>query len=706
MNYIEYREEENIAIIAINNPPVNAMSIGVPGTVIEQLDNCFENEDIEAIVLTGAGSGTIAGADIREHGRQWPVKEAKLSDLVTFLDNASKPVVAFLQGPTLGGGLEIAMACHYRVLTSNAIVGQPEVNLGIPPGCGGTQRLPRLVGVDSALDMILTGKPIKAERALELGLADSVVNTSDNDTTNSATIDQVISFAKAQIGKPLPVTSDHEATLKDQSLLENTRSAIERKKRAKMAQLSIVDCLEAAAQLPFSQGKVIERNHYERCVVSDDAKALRHVFFAERASRSVPGVSKDLQPKNTGQVAIIGAGTMGGGIAMCFADAGIPVTVIDLNAEALDRGISTIRKNYSISQQRGKLSEEAMQQRLSLINASTNIEDAKNADIVIEAIFENMDVKKQLFSTLDSLCDETTILASNTSYLDINEIATAAPLHKGKVMGMHFFSPANRMKLLEVVRTKELSDENLLSGIKLGRRLKKLPIVAGVCHGFIANRMFECYLREANFLIEEGALPQQVDKALTDFGFPMGPFAVADLAGLDIGAAKRKANAHKRDPNKRYSIVADDLCEKGWFGLKTGRGFYQYNDGDRKPQPSAETEQIILAASEQLGITRRSISDEEIIARCLYTVVNQGAQILEEGIALRASDMDLVWINGYGFPRWKGGPMHWADQIGLTKLLSTIQDYQQQHDFWEPAPLLEELANENRSFSQFDQGVK
>jgi 3-hydroxyacyl-CoA dehydrogenase len=700
MSLVKLEQHATVAVIVIDYPPVNAMGVGVPRGIVEYIEQANGDAGTDAIVLVGGGRGIIAGADIRRQGEPWPDGEPSLRDAITACEASQKPVVACLRGATLGGGLELVMACNYRLATEAAQVGQPEVKLGIPPGAGGTQRLPRLAGVDAALDMILDGDPIDARRAADLNIVDAIAPQD--------AIAFAVEFAadKARNADRHPRARDGSAAPADPQLFDKARTRVARRARGQRAPLACIECVEAAVNLPFDEGIALERRLFDECVSSPQAAAMRHLFFAERAARKLPGVHKDTARHSIARAAVIGAGTMGGGIAMCFADAGMPVTLVDKDDAVLASGMQRVQSNYQRSVKSGRLSEADVAQRLQCIVPSTELEALSDTDIVIEAVFEEMALKQQIFRKLDGICKTGAVLATNTSYLDVNAIAATVPDRIDNVLGLHFFSPANIMRLLEVVRGTGTSPETLASAMDLAQKLGKLPVVAGVCHGFIGNRMLEQYRREADFLLEEGALPQQVDKALTGFGLAMGPFAVADLAGLDIGWRKRRANEHLRDPQRRYSALADQLCERGRFGQKTGSGYYRYADGERTPIPDPEVEQLIVAASAEANISRREIDDEEIVQRCMYPLVNEGARILDEGIALRASDIDLVYVNGYGFPAWRGGPMFWAEEVGLDEVLAAIRGFAAVHDFWEPALLLEKLVAEQRGFVDLDAGAK
>ena len=693
MSLVNYQVDGNVAVITVDNPPVNAVSMGVPRGVIDHLKSANQDSAVAAVVLCGAGRGFIAGADIKEFGTSYPDGEPNLVDMIMALEASAKPVVAAIHGNALGGGLETAMGCAYRVAVPGANLGQPEVKLGLPPGAGGTQRLPRLVGMPKALDMIVGGAPIKASEGFEHGLIDRLC---EGDLVADA-----VTYAREQVASKSshPVVGQLAITLDDDNIFDTYRKSIARRAGGRQAPYDCIDCLQAAAELPFAQGLARESEIFYAAMASVESNAMRHVFFAERQAAKIPDVPKDVTPAEIQSAAVMGAGTMGGGIAMNFANAGIPVILLDQGQEFLDRGMATIEKNYAATVRKGRLSQEAMDRCLSLITPTLDVEDVKDADMVIEAVFEEMDIKKEVFQRFDAICKPGTILASNTSYLDVNELAamTQRPQH---VLGTHFFSPANVMRLLEIVRTDSVDHQTLATVMGLARRMRKVAVVSGVCKGFIGNRMLEGYFREAAFLIEEGALPQDVDRVMVEFGMAMGPFAVSDLAGNDIGWRKRKAEAHVRDNAVRYSCIADQLCELGRFGQKTQAGYYRYEEGSRAPIPDPEVEALIVQASAAASIERRSIDDQEILERCLYPLVNEGAKILEEGIAARASDIDTVYVNGYGFPDYRGGPMFYADSVGLDAVNAAVERYQQQHgDIWRPAQLLTRLANTGSTFN-------
>ncbi len=693
MSLVEYEVRGAIGVIAVNNPPVNALSIGVPRQIIESLAAGNADTRVTAFVLCGKGRGFVAGADIREFGKPRPEGEPDLRDTIAAIEASPKPVVAAIHGNALGGGLELAMGCHYRVAAADASLGQPEVKLGIPPGAGGTQRLPRLIGFEKALDMIVDGTPIRASEGHGLGLIDEIVHGdlgagAAHFAEHAAAARSVHPRARESAAKP-----------KDPMLFERKRESIARRAGARRAPYACIDCVEAAA-LPFHEGIARERAIFEECVASSEAAAMRHVFFAERAAGRVPGLEKDAA-RAIETAAVIGGGTMGRGIAIAFADTNIPILLMDADEDALQRAQAAVARSYAAAVAKGRLGQAEADRRAGLISYTLRPEDAGDADLVIEAVFEDLPLKKKTFRRLDGLCKPDAILASNTSYLDIDAMA-AETGRPERVLGMHFFSPANVMRLLEVVRTATCSDETLATVMALAKRLRKVAVVSGVCDGFIANRMAVGYRREAWFLLEEGALPHQVDRVMTEFGMAMGPFAASDLAGLDIGWRKRKADEATRDKTLRYSPVADRLCEAGRFGQKTGAGFYRYQAGSRAPQRDEAVERLIAALSRELGIERRSIDDAEILARCLLPIINEGARILEEGIALRASDIDIAWVAGMGFPDYRGGPMFHADTMGPADVYDAVRRHHEQTGDvrWQPAARLRDLAEGGGRFGE------
>ena len=696
MSIVDFQKQGSIGVITLNNPPVNALSVnkGVVQGILDALKEGDHDHHIRAFVIIGGGRNFSGGADISEFGKPYDPGKATLPDALAYMDTVTKPIVAAISGPTMGGGLELALGCHYRIALTGAQIALPEVKLGILPGAGGTQRSPRLMGVAKALDLMVAGDPISSEQAKEAGLVDEVVSGD----LRAAAISYANRLLKENQGARR--ASQLVASIDDpQAFFAAARERIGKTWRGYPAPLAIVTCVEAAVSLPFAKGVTLERQEFQKLVKSDESRALRHLFFAERQVSKIPDVPDDTATREIKSAALIGAGTMGGGIAMNFANAGIPVKMLELNQAALDKGLGIVRKNYAATVSKGRLTQDAMDKRMSLFKGVTRYEDIKDVDIVIEAVFEDMAVKKQVFAELDKVCKPGAILASNTSTLDVNEIA-AVTSRPQDVLGLHFFSPANVMKLLEVVRARKTSKDVLATALKLSKSIKKVGVVAGVCDGFIGNRMLHGYFREAGFLLEEGALPQQVDKVIEDFGFAMGPFRVGDLAGLDVGWYIRKRQAATRPAHLRYSKVADQVCELGRFGQKTGAGWYRYEAGNRNPIPDPIVEDLIVKASKEAGIKRRQITNQEILERCIYALVNEGAEILEEGIALRASDIDVVYVHGYGFPRYRGGPMFYADMVGLDKVLESVKRFHAAHgEYWKPAPLLERLATEGKKFN-------
>jgi len=688
---LHYAVRDGIAVLTLNNPPVNGLSNALRTALMDSLKKAQADPAVQAVVITGSAKAFSGGADIREFNK--PRVKPDLPDVNDQQDAMTKPLVAAIGGFALGGGLELALGCHYRVAAPRAQLGLPEVKLGILPGSGGTQRLPRLVPMAQAVEMMTTGNPIPAEKAKQLGLIDEVAQ--------GDLLDSALAFAKTIIGKPFRRVRDLKARLDGdpQAFFSKAREDIKKASRGYPAPLVILGCAEASLK-PFDEGRKSEREGFTKLVDSPESKALRHMFFAERQTAKIPDVPEDTPVREIRKAAVIGAGTMGGGIAMSFANAGIPVTLVDTTQDALIKGLSRIKGNYAATVSKGRLAQSDMDKRVGLIQGTINLGQAADADIVIEAVFERMDVKKDMFRKLDGIVKQGAILATNTSTLDVDEIA-AATTRPQEVIGTHFFSPANVMRLLEVVRGKKTDKGVLATTMKLGKHLKKVPVVAGVCDGFIGNRMLEKYGQQTLFLIDEGASPQQVDNALRRFGMAMGPFTMYDMAGNDIGWEVRKRRYRER-PDFVYSKFADRICELGRFGQKTGKGFYKYEAGDRKPVPDPEVDQIIEKHRAEIGVKPRQIPDDEIVERCIYALVNEGAHILEEGIALRASDIDMVYLTGYGFPPYRGGPMFYADTVGLDKVLASIQRFQKGYkgDQWKPAPLLVKLAKEGRRFNE------
>ena len=689
----EYQVSGNIAVITMNNPPVNGLGHSTRSAIVESMQLALNDDAVKAIVITGAGKAFSGGADIKEFNSPKAFAEPSLHTVINVLENASKPVIAAIHSVCMGGGLELALGCHYRVATAGAQIALPEVKLGILPGAGGTQRLPRVLGLEMALNMIVSGTPVASEKLAGTALFNELIA---GDLMQGA-----IAFAnKIADVRPLPRVRDIKIDYPNhEAFLQFSRNTVRAMSGPFPAPLKCVEAVAAAVTKKFDDGLKIERDLFLELVQSTESKALRHAFFGERAASKLPDVPEDTPTRPIKAVAVIGGGTMGGGIAMNFANAGIPVQILEMKQEALDKGLATIRKNYENTFKKGKLTQEKFDQRVGLITGTLSYEAIADADIVIEAVFEEMGVKEQVFKKLDEVMKPGAILASNTSTLDVDVIASFTKRPED-VVGTHFFSPANVMKLLEIVRGKKTAKDVLATVLALSKKIKKTGVVSGVCDGFIGNRMIEQYSRQAGFLLEEGCTPEQVDKAVEKLGFAMGPFRMGDLAGNDIGWYIRKRRYIDK-PHVTYSKTADLLCELGRFGQKTGAGWYDYKPGDRKPYPSQLVNDMIIKHSADLGIERRKISDQEITERLIYALVNEGAHILEEGIATRASDIDMVYLTGYGFPLHRGGPMFYADTVGLTNVILAMNKYAKgRHgDAWKPAPFMVKLAAEGKGFN-------
>lgn len=687
---VTYSTRGAIGVIKVNNPPVNALCQSVRAGLKESVEALLGDDKVEAIVLACEGRTFIAGADINEFATG--MGEPGLVPVIGAMETAAKPIVAAIHGTALGGGLEVALGCHYRVALPTALVGLPEVHLGLLPGAGGTQRLPRLVGARTALDMIVGGGHVPAANARELGIIDDIV---EGDLLEAA-----IAYAENLVagGRGPRAIRDLEPEAVDSSVFDNYAAGIARKQRGFLAPFHIIKAIQAAFELPFDQGMAREQELFDELMASSEAKAQQHIFFAEREVAKVPGLPRDTPVRNIKTGAVIGAGTMGGGIAMNFANAGVPVKLLDMSRENLDKGLAVIRGNYENTAKKGRISQADVEQRMGLIEPVLSYADIRDVDIVIEAVFENMDIKKEVFKTLDATCKPGAILATNTSTLDVDEIASVTGRPQD-VIGMHFFSPANVMRLLENVRGEKTADEVINTVMKFSKTLGKIGALVGVCDGFVGNRMLHARTRESAFLVEEGATPEQVDKVLYDYGFPMGPFTMADMAGLDVGYKVRQERRKAGKTEKRDSVWIDKIVEMGRHGQKTGAGIYKYEDG-RTAIPDPEIAALIARCAKDAGIEQRQVSDQEILERCLYPMINEGALILEEGIAARPLDIDIIWINGYGFPAYKGGPMFWADQIGLDNIVEAYRKYAKQfgQHYWQPAPLLEKLAREGKGF--------
>jgi len=702
---VQLTKDNDIAVITVNNPPVNALSPGVPEGISDAIEQIANDPSVKAAVLIGAGKTFVAGADIKEFGKITSGKTQRGVAFVPMLrrmEDSPKPVVMAIHGQAFGGGLELAMAGHYRVAAPSAVVGQPEVKLGLIPGAAGTQRLPRLAGVAKAVEMCADGNPIKAKEALSLGIVDRLI---EGDLLQGA-----VAFAREVAGKPAPKTRERNEKLgtpeQNAPVFAAARDAARKKARGLMAPQAAIDAVEAATKLGFDEGVEAERKLFTECLFSDQSKAMIHVFFGEREVAKVPDVPKETPVIPVNSAAVIGAGTMGGGIAMNFANAGIPVLLKETDQAALDRGVNTIRKNYDNSVKKGRFTQQQMDERMALIKPTLTYDGFEKADMIVEAVFEGMALKKQVFGELDRICKKGAVLASNTSTLSIDEIASATSRPES-VIGTHFFSPANVMRVLEIVRGKASSKEVIATCMQLSKKLGKVGVLVGNCRGFVGNRMFGPYRREAQFMAEEGASVEAIDKAMYDFGLAMGPMAVGDLAGLDVGWRIRKEFKHLEKPGVRQPLAEDRLCEMGRYGQKTGAGWYKY-DENRRAIPDPVVEENVRKWAAEAGIRQHPISKEEIVDRLLYALVNEGARILEEGYALRAVDIDIIYLNGYGFPAHRGGPMWYADTVGLKKVYDRISEFHQQHgELWEPAPLLKRLAEEDRGFASYikDPGV-
>ncbi|WP_439372994.1 3-hydroxyacyl-CoA dehydrogenase NAD-binding domain-containing protein [Bradyrhizobium sp. DASA03120] len=685
---VKLERHDEVGIVTVNSPPVNALSAAVRGGILECIKAAIADPAIKGIVLTCGGRTFIAGADITEFGK--PPKPPALNDVLAEIEHSPKPVVAAIHGTALGGGLEVALACHFRVAVKEAKLGLPEVKLGLLPGAGGTQRLPRAVGPELAVKMIVGGDPIGAAEALENGLIEEII---EGPASGGEAFVRKVIAEKRPLRRLRDDDSKIAAAKADRSIFTNAVAAMTKKSRGLEAPFAAADAVGYAIDLPFDEGLKKEREGFLKLVASDQSKAQRYAFFAEREAAKIAGVPEGTKPRPVNRVAILGAGTMGGGIAMSFANAGVPVTLIETGEEQLRRGMGIMQKNWEATAARGGIPADAPAKRMALINGVVGIENVGDADLVIEAVFETMAVKKEVFGKLDQYAKPGAVLASNTSYLDIDDIAKSTKRPQD-VLGMHFFSPANVMKLCEIVRADKTAPDALVTAVAIARKIAKVPVVVGVCDGFVGNRMLAQRGKQSEKLLFEGALPQQVDAVVTKFGMPMGPFAMGDLAGLDIGWRSRKDRGIK-------SEIADALCEAGRFGQKTGKGYYKYEAGSRAPLPDPEVEKLIDETLLRLGRKKRVVSDEEILERMMYPMINEGAKILEEGIAARPSDIDVVWLYGYGWPIYRGGPMFWADTVGLKHIADRLSFYAKETNdpSLEPAPLLKKLAAEGKTFA-------
>ena len=691
-----YETRGAIAIITMDNPPVNGLAYDLRVAIVDGIDQAAKNPAISAIVLTGKGNAFSGGADIREFNSPKVTAEPNLVSVIRAVEDSEKPVIAAINGICMGGGFELALGCHFRVATANASIALPEIKLGLIPGAGGTQRLPRLIGLEAALNLCVSGNPVVASRFKGTPLFDVLV---EGDALEAA-----LDLAAKIIAEKTPIRKVRDLRVKHanpQAFVQFARNMVRGLAGPYPAPMRCIDAVANSLTMKYDEGQAAESAIFRELMMGPVSRAMRHAFVAERAASKIPDVPESTPVRTIKSVAVIGAGTMGGGISMNFLNAGIPVIILEMKQEALDRGLATIAKNYEATVKKGRLKPEDMQKRLALLTSTLSYDDIAQADLVIEAVFEDIGVKEAVFTKLDQVMKHDAILASNTSTLDVDAIA-AFTKRPQSVVGLHFFSPANVMKLLEVVRGKETGKDVMATVMKLAKTIKKTAVVSGVCDGFIGNRMLEQYLRQAMFLLDEGASPQQVDKALEKFGMAMGPFRMSDMAGLDIGWAIRKRK-YKETPNAIYSHIADRVCELGRFGQKTGAGFYAYKPGKRDALPDPIIEKLIADYRTEKGITPRAISDEEIVQRCIYALTNEGAHILEEGIAQRASDIDIVYLTGYGFPYYRGGPMAYADQIGLANVVRSMNKFAQNPHadpgFWQPAQALRKLAADGKSFS-------
>jgi 3-hydroxyacyl-CoA dehydrogenase len=696
----DYKVHGDVAVISLNNPPVNGLGLSTRQAIADGVNKAVADAAVKAIVVTGQGKAFSGGADIREFGSPKAIQEPNLLSVISLIENCSKPVVAAIHSVAMGGGLELALGCHYRIAAPGASIALPEVKIGLIPGAGGTQRLPRVLGVEAALNMIVSGEAIKSEMLAMLPgqkLFDQMAASPES------LMDEALAFARSMADvRPLPRVRDLPCKHpQGDAYFQFTRNMVKGMAKNYPAPPKCVDAVQAATKKKFDDGMVFEREIFINLMWTPECRALRHLFTSQRAASKIPDVPETTPTRDIKQVAVIGAGTMGGGITMNFLNAGIPVKMLETKQEALDRGVATIKKNYEAQVKKGKLKEDKYAQRMALLTTTLSYDDIKDADMVIEAVFEEMGVKEAVFKQLDKVMKPGAILASNTSTLDVNQIANFTKRPQD-VVGMHFFSPANVMKLLEVVRGAATAKDVLATVMAVAKKIKKTAVVSGVCDGFIGNRMIEQYGRQGGFLLEEGCTPQQVDKAIEKFGFAMGPFRMGDLAGNDIGWAIRKRR-YQEKPNMKYSKTADLLCEMGRFGQKTGAGWYDYQTGKRDAIPNKEVEAMIVKHRADLGITPRKISDEEIVQRLVFSLVNEAAHILEEGIASKASDIDMVYITGYGFPIYRGGPMLYADQVGLFNVVQAMNRFAtnplDDAEFWKPAPLLAKLAAEGKTFN-------
>ena len=688
---------DDIALVIISNPPVNAINQKVRSGLMTAFQTVDQDNNVRAVVLKCAGRTFMAGADIKEFDE--PIAEPGYHEVFRVIESCSKPVIAAMHGTALGAGLEAALACHYRCAVENARMGLPEVSLGIIPGAGGSQRLPRLIGAKEALEFILGGVTVSATEAYKIGILDRVIK----EDLMEGTLEYIGSLLADGVGPRKVSEMLVDKSGYGEEFLVDARKLSARRLRGQNAPNLVIEAINNAVNLPFEEGIRKEKIIGDKALVSKEAKALRNIFFSEREIGKIPGISSDTKRIQINNVAILGSGTMGGGIAMNFANAGIPAVILDVSEAVLQRGIAVVRENYENTVKRGRLSKSDMVDRMELISGTTDYNAIAESDLVIEAVFEDIDLKKKVFKKIDGICKPEAIIATNTSTLNINQIA-AVTKRPEKIIGLHFFSPANVMKLLEIVRAEKTSPEVLATAIDTAKRIKKIGVVAGVCFGFIGNRMMaEGFHREADQMLLEGASPQQIDQVMYGFGFPMGPFAMHDMAGVDIMHSILKTTGKKENNREPYFNVLYQVGELGRFGQKTGSGFYRYDEGSRRPLHDPVTDALILQEAERLGIKRTTIENTEIEQRCMYSLINEGAKILEEGIAFRPGDIDVIWSYGYGFPRFRGGPMYMADQIGLETIYEAVMSYRDKFgDYWTPAPLLETLARDKKTFADWN----
>ena len=695
----EYKVHGSVAVITMANPPVNGLGLATRQGIVDGLGRANADAAVTSIVITGAGGAFSGGADIKEFGTDKSLQEPNLLSVIAAIENSARPVVAAMHSVAMGGGLELALGCHYRIAAPGCSIALPEVKLGLIPGAGGTQRLPRVIGVEAALNLIVSGEPVKSEMIGAVPgqkLFDKMAASAESLAAEALAFAQSVADAR-----PLPLVRNFPCKHPEgDAYFQFARNMVKGMAKNFPAPAKCVDAVEAATKKKFAEGMLVEREIFINLMWTPESRALRHLFMAERAASKIPDVASDTPKRDIKLVGVIGAGTMGGGISMNFLNAGIPVKILEMKQEALDRGVATIKKNYEAQVKKGKLKQDKYEQRMALLSTTLSYDDLKDCDLIIEAVFEEMGVKEAVFKQLDAVAKPGAILASNTSTLDVDKIA-AFTKRPQDVVGMHFFSPANVMKLLEVVRGKETAKDVLATVMAIGKKIKKTSVVSGVCDGFIGNRMIEQYSRQAGFLLDEGCTPQQVDKAIEKFGFAMGPFRMGDLAGNDIGWAIRKRRSVER-ADMKYSRTADKLCELGRFGQKTGAGWYDYQAGKRDAIPSDLVNKMIEDHRKELGITPRKISDEEIVQRLVFALVNEGAHILEDGIASKSGDIDMVYLTGYGFPIHRGGPMHYASEVGLFNVVQAMDRFAKNPlddaAFWKPAPLLAKLAAEGKAF--------